>query len=235
MKRVRVINSVAATHLYAVDETVIVIDTLRATSLITTALGSGAIAIIPVVEITEAKDLKQKLNDPSILLAGERNALPIPGFDLGNTPQDCTQQAVGGKTLILTTSNGTRALHSLPKAKVKYIASLLNVNSTVDLFRSNDQLTILCAGTHDLPDMSDSLTAGAIIAKARTIYPNIEVDDYGLLCETSFSIKTYKDLITNSWHGQNMQRLGLQEDLDYCLQINLFNILPYFDGYRIIV
>ena len=125
----------------------VVIDVLRATTVFTYAVHSGVREIIPVQDITMAKQLKEKYPPAEALLGGERHGLPIQGFDLGNSPQHYTPEKVSGKTLIFTTSNGTAAMYAAKPAQSICIASFLNAAAIVKHSRSEKNIAIICAGT----------------------------------------------------------------------------------------
>src|SRR6266404_5423303 len=145
----------------------VVFDVLRATSSMVTALANGAPAIIPVSEISDA--LAVRNSNPQVLLAGERHGLHINrqltggiDFDLGNSPREFTQSVVAGKTIVMTTTNGTRALRACAKAREVLVASFLNLQATADaLQRQNTpHLLLICSGTFEEAAYEDVLGAG---------------------------------------------------------------------------
>jgi 2-phosphosulfolactate phosphatase len=144
----------------------VVFDVLRATSTIATALHNGAKAVIPVAEISEALELKK--SRPDVLLGGERNGVRISSggidFDLGNSPREYTPTKVRGKTIVSTTTNGTRALRACAGAKMILAASFLNLGATAEFLRRNKIgiILIVCAGTGKNAALEDTLAAGAL-------------------------------------------------------------------------
>lgn len=152
---------------FLADKMAVVIDVLRATSSILAALANGATRVIPTLEVSEALALRARLSRRGgIVLGGERGGLQIEGFDLGNTPQEFTAEVVRGKTVIMTTTNGTRAiLAALPAARL-YVAALNNVSATA---RAAEQclgdLVLVAAGTEGLVSWEDSFCAGAIVER----------------------------------------------------------------------
>jgi len=144
----------------------VVFDVLRATSTIATALHNGAKAIIPVAEISEALELKK--SRPEVLLGGERNGVRISAggidFDLGNSPREYTPTKVRGKTVVSTTTNGTRALRACAGARIILAASFLNLGATAEFLRRNKigNIIIVCAGTGENAALEDTLAAGAL-------------------------------------------------------------------------
>src|ERR1700722_795533 len=144
----------------------VVFDVLRATSTLVTALHNGAAAIIPVSEIPEA--LKSKKKRPAVLTGGERNGVKIRvkgrEFDFGNSPREYTPEKIRGKTIVTTTTNGTRALRACTKAKIVLAASFLNLSATAKFLREkkNDEVVIVCAGTRENTALEDVLAAGGL-------------------------------------------------------------------------
>ena len=149
----------------------VVVDVLRATTVMVHALAAGCEAVIPCGEIDEAKAIAASLPPGTALLAGERQGLPIPGFDLGNSPGDFTPEVCRGKTLVMTTTNGTRAILASLEAERVYIASFGNLRATSDeisvQFLKKDHghsVHIICAGTEGFISLEDTLLAGALTA-----------------------------------------------------------------------
>ncbi len=151
------------------DTACVVFDVLRATSTFVTALHHGAKAVIPVAEISEALALRQKL--PGVLLGGERDGVKIRAsqtgggdFDLGNSPREYTPEIVCGKTIVSTTTNGTRALRACARAQTVLATSFLNLTATAQFIRQLQprQILLVCAGTRENVADEDVLAAGAL-------------------------------------------------------------------------
>jgi len=143
-----------------------VFDVLRATTTLVTALHNGANEVIPVSEISEALAIRKRR--PSVLLGGERQGLKIHAdgidFDFGNSPREYTPGKVHGKTIVSTTTNGTRALRACARAKSVLASSFLNLNATAKFVRAGkfESFLIVCAGTHENAALEDILAAGAL-------------------------------------------------------------------------
>jgi 2-phosphosulfolactate phosphatase len=150
--------------------TVFVIDVLRATTTMCAALANGARACVPVGSIDDAMRLAQTLERREILLAGERGSVRIEGFDLGNSPLEMTAQAVHGKTVIMTTTNGTEALLATGLAAGVYIAAGVNLSAAVarakEVLAEADDLLVLCAGREGEFGLDDAYAAGRLILGA---------------------------------------------------------------------
>ncbi|MFW6043344.1 MAG: 2-phosphosulfolactate phosphatase, partial [Marinilabiliaceae bacterium] len=141
------------------DKTVVVIDVLRATSVMVTALHNGASKVVPVLT-TEAAFEYRKRSGYDVLLAGERNSDRIDGFDHGNSPLDMTEKTVKGKTIVITTTNGTRAINESLEAADIFVAAFLNADATVRALDGVEEVVLVCSGSNGGFTMEDTLCAG---------------------------------------------------------------------------
>jgi 2-phosphosulfolactate phosphatase len=211
------------------SETVcVVFDILRATTTMVTALANGAQAIIPVAEIPEALALRQK--NPSVLLAGERHGLRIRAdltgsvdFDLGNSPREMTAEKVQGKTIVMTTTNGTRALRACAGARMILVGSFLNLRATTNWIREKNpaQLILVCSGTFEEPALEDILAAGALCEKIWSNYAGGHVSDSAEIARRIYPLMQF-NLIDAMKHSRNARRLmanpELKDDVYLCVQ-----------------
>ncbi len=215
---------------------VIIIDVLRATSVITTALANGAKKVMTSPSIKEA--LARKAANPNLILGGERNAIKIKGFDLGNSPLEYTRERVADKTILLSSTNGTQAVKKALGAKKIIAASFLNLNVVVEyLEKLNEDLNVICSGTNGEFSLDDGLCVGLILYELRKKI-TVSTDDFGELLtlpfiKDSFSIK---NLLSNAYHVNFLNSKGFSTDVDYCLDINVLEIIPIWesDGFIII-
>lgn len=144
----------------------VVIDVLRASTMIVHALANGCRAVIPRAEIDDAQRVAAALPAGTALLAGERRGLPIDGFDLGNSPAQCAREVCEGKTLVMTTTNGTRAILASLEAELVLVGSFVNFAATVQRLLLEKRPThLICAGTNGLVSYEDALLAGAFAAR----------------------------------------------------------------------
>lgn len=166
------------------DTVCVVFDVLRATTSMLTALANGAAAIIPVADIPEA--LAQRRRDPTVLLAGERDGFRILAvqtggvdFDLGNSPREYTAQKVAGRTIVSTTTNGTRALRACAGAPLTLVGALLNLRAVAEeIIRLNPRhLVIVCSGTFEETAYEDVLAAGALAEHLLSAWPELCCSD----------------------------------------------------------
>lgn len=228
--RVEVLPSAGTPVLpYLEDKLVIVIDVLRATSTMVTALANGCQALIPVLTPEEA--LEKRMEIPGALLGGERRAMRIEGFDLGNSPFDYAPEKVGGKRVIMTTTNGTRAIRAAAEAKAVWMASFLNLESIVEaVYRlkrriSLEGIVIFCAGTEDRFDLPDTLCAGMLID---ALDADLQLNDLGEAARILYQISKHNllETIEQSDHGHRLLELGFKKDVIYCSTANILPIVP---------
>jgi 2-phosphosulfolactate phosphatase len=219
------------------DKTVIMIDVLRASTTIVSAFAVGCNAIIPAEEVADAFALQKK--DESLILCGERQGKKPQGFQLGNSPLEYNREAVGGKKLVYTTTNGTRALLASQGASNVLIGSFVNLRAAVHkaLSLAND-IIILCAGREGAFSFEDAFCAGLMVDAVNSSVCNLEIEDgarWGF-----YAVKSMKgvldnltdsqihSVIANTKHGQYLNSIGLQDDLAFCARQNIFDIVPEY-------
>lgn len=215
------------------NKTVVVIDTLRTSSVITTALANGAKEIIPVVEIEDAIELARRLESNSFLVGGERNGAKIEGFDLSNSPLEYNSDIVKDKTVIITTTNGTKALKKASLSDDVIIGCLLNVSAVADyLFSKSRDIVIICAGTKGKFSIDDIITAGVIYdrLKNRICFDSDDLSKASYFLYKAFQIDILS-ILKESTSFSIMKKSGYKNDLLYCASMDMFNIVPkYEDG-----
>jgi 2-phosphosulfolactate phosphatase len=208
---------------------VVVLDILRASTTIVQALSAGARSVYPVPSIEEALRLANTFGRDEVLLAGERKCLPIEGFDLGNSPREFTRERVGGKILVMTTTNGTIAMGLAASASRVYIASMLNMGAVIDeIVRSEANPVFLCAGRERHFSLEDAACAGAFAARLMEARPGEwELND-GARAALSLAREfgTGVPLFEIATGGLSILRAGLDEDLDFCAQVDVLDLVP---------
>ena len=221
--------------------TCIVVDVLRATTTITAALAAGARDVLPLLTIDEARQAAGKLPAGSFVLGGERSGGKIAGFDLGNSPAEYTPATVGGKTLIITTTNGTKALLYARSAQRVFLGSFVNLSAVCRIAAAGDQVDILCAGTDGQITREDVLLAGAIVSRlAEQAAPN---NDQAILARDAWrhvSATHGDDLaalrravqaeLRNTQGGRNLIGMGLDDDLLAAGDIDRYAVVPEFNA-----
>ena len=161
------------------EHTAVVIDVLRATSTIVAAVAAGAQAIYPVVSIEDALKLAASLGRDQALLTGERQGLKVDGFDLGNSPREFTPDTVGGKRIVMTTTNGTRALVAAGGADRVLVGSFLNLAAVAAEVAYVERLAIVCSGRDGRFAIDDALCAGMLLARLTQAGRTPELEDTG--------------------------------------------------------
>lgn len=221
-------------------QTAVVIDVLRATSVITTALENGAREVIPVKTVEEAQNLYAQCDTAKTLRGGERNALKIEGFDHSNSPLEYKKKVVEGKTLILTTTNGTNAINNIIGADEVVLACFRNGAAVVEHIvglshRGSHDIAIVCAGTESHFSLDDGLCAGMIIEllKQRT---EVETDDLGLLLHRFYneSKDNLFGALSGCYHLKRLFTLGFYDDIKFCLETNCVQTVPVLKDGKIV-
>jgi 2-phosphosulfolactate phosphatase len=230
--------SPALLHLYDVSNTmVVVIDILRATSTIATALFNGAKEVIPVDSVQRCIQLGKELE---CITAGERDGQVAPGLQYGNSSFEYPREFIEGKTLVLTTTNGTKLLHmALAKGATEIITgSFLNLSSVCDhLIKMNKNVILACAGWKDRVNMEDTLFAGAVVSVVEDAF-TINCDS-SRIAETLYK-KARRDLYefmknNDASHYHRLTNFGLERDIRHCLTSDLANVLPEYVNGKLMV
>ena len=218
----------------------VVFDVLRATSVMITGLANGATGFVPVEEIAEAIALRAKY--PGALLAGERNGLRITAaqsngveFDLGNSPREYSLDRIQGRTIVTTTTNGTRALRSCASAPTVAISSFLNLDATAKWLThlTPERITLLCAGTAEFAALEDVLCAGALV----DALSGMILDDSAVTAQYAYreAQKGLLPVITASRNGSRLQaNPELSEDIEFCLRQNVHDFVAVLDSEGIV-
>ncbi len=216
---------------YLENKIVVVIDMLRATSVIITALANGAKEVFPILTIEEALKKKEELimNGINPLLGGERKAVKIDGFDFSNSPLEYTSDKVQGKSIILSTTNGTRAINLSLKAEEILIGAIINAKAVArELKKYNKDVVFINAGTNGEFSMDDFICSGYMISLLCD-NDNNELSDIAKTAKYIYENNT--DLISyikEATHYNILKALNLLKDLEYCCQKDIINIVPKF-------
>ena len=220
--------------------TAFVIDILRACTTMCAALAHGARAIIPAGSTEEALRLAQTIGTADVLLAGERDCVRIPGFQLGNSPLEMTEVAVRGKTMIVTTTNGTRALLACQGAAAVYAACAANLGAAAERAREALErergLLIVCAGRDGAFSLDDAYCAGRLVeAVLGDRRPRRGVSDAAIA--SLDLVRRYGDAwerpLARSRAGRELTRLGFRADLLDAARVDAYPVLPHFHERRV--
>lgn len=230
--------SPALLHLYDISSSaVVVIDILRATSTITTALYNGAKEVIPVDSVGRCIQIGKQIDG---ITAGERDGKIAEGLSYGNSPFEYPESFIKGRTLVLTTTNGTKLLHmALDKgAKEIVIGAFTNLSSVCDhLVAMNKNVMLACAAWKDRANLEDTLFAGAVVSKIKEHF-TINCDA-SHIAESLYNVgkdDLYEFLKNNdASHYHRLTGFGLEKDIRYCLTEDVANVLPVYTNGRLIV
>ena len=224
-------------EIYDVNNSVVVIiDVFRATSTIATALYNGAKMVIPVDAVDKCIALGKAT--PNSITAGERDGKVIEGLQYGNSPAEYPRSFIEGKTLVLTTTNGTKLLHMALKngASDVITGSFPNLDAVCDfLIKQNKTVFLGCSAWKDRFNLEDTLFAGAVIKKVKE-YFTIHCDS-SLMAEQMHSLheNDMKQFIRETTHWHRLSKFGLEKDLEYCVTPNIANVLPLYKDGNLIV
>ena len=223
LKNVNVCLSPALLPFYELeDTTAVVIDIFRASSSMCYGLANGARAIIPVAEIDECLAYKDK----GYLLAAERDGAVVAGFDFGNSPFSYTTEKVAGKTVVLTTTNGTRAIQRCKNAKTVAIGSFLNITALTHWLKNQEgNVLLVCAGWKDHMCLEDTVFAGAVVDRLEA--PGLTLDDAAYAAQSLYhSTQENPALLAKASHSKRMRHLHIEQDIAFCLQEDVVATIP---------
>lgn len=236
------------------DSVAVVIDILRATTTMTTGIANGAARIVPCVGVDQAHLTRQRLSeshssssddsDPTpVLLGGERLGKPLPGFDLGNAPETYSPSAVRGRTIVMTTTNGTRAMDRCRGAQQIVIGSFANLSTIVQHLSQSDRVALVCSGTDKHVTCEDVLFAGAVtdelIRAAHGTDEPWEINDQAELARSYWrqlagsgrfpTFESILEVFRRSLGGSNLIAQGRAVDLEFAAVLDRFDVLPVLD------
>lgn len=219
-----------AYHLFHKDDAiVVVIDILRATSAIVTAFYNGVSKMIPVATVEEAKEYQAN----GFMAAAERNGEMIEGFELGNSPFGYMNNRVKGKTIAISTTNGTQAIEASRKSSKIIVGSFLNLDAVCEyLISQKKDVILLCAGWKNKFNLEDTLFAGAVVTQLT------QQAQYDANCDSAIAAAHLYNLakddiyafLENSSHRKRLARLDLERDIQYCLTPNQCPVIPVMEG-----
>ena len=213
------------------NSVVVVIDIFRATTSICYGIENGANAIIPVSQVEECA----AYHGTDHLLAAERDGEVVEGFDFGNSPFAYTPEKVAGKTVVLTTTNGTHAIQLSRNAKRVVIGSFLNLSALSQwLKEENENVILVCAGWKNNFNLEDTIFAGAVVNQLKD--DKYVLDDASIAAEDLYLLA--KDdlgaFLPKSSHSERLKKLGIEEDIAFCLKIDITSAIPILDGDKLV-
>jgi len=218
---------------------VAVIDVLRASTSIAAAVNNGARAVLPFESSEDAVTRSKAFSKKDVLLAGERRMKPIPGFDLGNSPREFTREVVEGKTVLMTTTNGTPAIANSTGARDVVVASYANFTAVLTMLRTalrgGTDITLICAGRDRQFGLEDAGCAGRFVYNVSKRLTNVALNDAAQAC--ALIDRKYGDNIAKlfdaSEHGQALRAAGFVDDLAACAAIDSYPVIPLYQDRQI--
>ncbi|MBX2841628.1 MAG: 2-phosphosulfolactate phosphatase [Flammeovirgaceae bacterium] len=228
MINIEVCYSPELIHLYELEGKIVVVtDILRATSSMVAGLGSGVKSIVPVKEVVACEAYGKQ----GFLTAGERNGVKVPQFNFGNSPFDFMKEENRGKSIAMTTTNGTLAINKSKGAKKVVIGSFLNLKATTEFLKiAQDDVVIFCAGWKGRFSMEDTLFAGAL-ADSLKEHANIGCDAaVGAIAIYKAHENDLLEFVLESNHAQRLGKLNVKKDIEFCMEQNKFDVVPMLDG-----
>ncbi len=218
--------------------TAIVIDVLRTSSTIVTALNEGARAIIPVADMAEAGKMAANLDQSTYLMGGERGGEKIEGYHLGNSPKDYRREIIADRTIILNTTNGTPALTHARAAAHLVVGCFLNASRVVEFAREKDlDVALICAGWRNRIALEDTLCAGLILHQ---LWEGKEPAFISDSAHIAFSLYLHDkahllEAIQNCNHALRLREYDYGEDVIFCTQHDLLPVLPYYKDSQLVL
>jgi 2-phosphosulfolactate phosphatase len=206
----------------------VVVDVLRATTTMIHALAAGCCAVRPCAEVEEARELAGSMRAGRVILGGERGGVRPKGFDLGNSPHEYTTKACKGTTLVMTTTNGTRALLRAAQAERTLVAAFVNYSAVCEQLRLEARpIHIVCAGTDGAVTLEDTLLAGALVDYLSETF-EVQLNDSARLAWDCFENhgRVLLGALQVSGGGANLRQLGYDEDIKAAAQVDLFHLVP---------
>jgi 2-phosphosulfolactate phosphatase len=207
---------------------VVVIDVLRASSTIIAAIESGAERIIPIADVETASRLVRPTERDKKILAGERKCCPVPGFDLCNSPGDFTPERVGARTIVFTTSNGTRAIAAAAKASRVLICALTNVRAVAAALAGEAEVVVLCCGTEGSVAAEDLLCGGLLLAGLGEAVSAGSLGDAARIAQLVAERfgGDPEGFLRSTDHGRRLIELGFERDVVFAARVDASSRVP---------
>jgi 2-phosphosulfolactate phosphatase len=221
------------------NRVVAVVDVLRASTSIAIALDNGARAVIPLASSEDVISRSKSLERSEVRLAGERKSQQIAGFDVGNSPRDFTREVVEGKTILMTTTNGTNAILTVQGARDVVIASYVNFSAVLSMLRAalrgGTDVAILCAGQEKRFALEDAACAGLYVQHITAKQTKAEINDAAqaaMLIDKKFG-SNLKRLLRMSAHGAALVEAGFGDDIPVCAAVDAHPVVPVYQDRQI--
>lgn len=226
-------SPVQADELFFTGKTTVVIDVLRASTTIITALSNGAKEIVPVGTVEFAVKVSGGIFGGQTLLGGERNTKKIEGFALGNSPAEYTKEIVAGKSIVFYSTNGSRAIVKAKYSANLFVCSFNNLKTMAKhLKKLNEDVVVLCAGNNNFFSLEDSVCAGMLVNELFTETKNNEMTDSAKSAMALFKSfgKNILKMLSETDHGKLLIENGFTNDLQACAELDNTDVIPFYSG-----
>jgi 2-phosphosulfolactate phosphatase len=223
---------------------IIMIDVLRSSSTICAALFNGAKEIIPTDTLDKAVSIYSSLSKENRFLGGERNGLKPSGFNAGNSPEEYSADVISGKSVIISTTNGTKIFSKARQAKARLVGSFVNngailghlfkqyLNDSDKSEEDNTRIIFICAGSNGRLAYEDTLCAGAFINSIVNLRPDVRLTDSADVAKNLFKLHStdLKEFLKNREHASLLKEIGLENDIETCFTFDLYPVIPHISG-----
>jgi len=226
-------SPVQADELFFTGKTTVVIDVLRASTTIITALSNGAKEIVPVGTVEFAVKVSGGIFGGQTLLGGERNTKKIEGFALGNSPAEYTKEIVSGKSIVFYSTNGSRAIVKAKYSANLFICSFNNLKTLAKHLKNlNEDVVVLCSGNNNFFSLEDSVCAGMLVSELISENKNSELTDSAKSATALFKSfgKNILKLLSETDHGRLLIENGYKNDLQACAELDNTEVIPFYSG-----
>lgn len=224
-------SPVQTDELFFAGKTTVVIDVLRASTTIITALTNGAKEVVPVGTVEFAVKVSGGMFGGQTLLGGERNTKKIEGFALGNSPFEYKKEVVSGKTIVFYSTNGSRAIVKAKYSANLFICAFNNLKALAKhLTKLNEDVIILCSGNNNFFSLEDTVCAGKLITELIIPTENVELTDSSQAAVALFKSfgKDIQKMLSETEHGKLLINNGYGDDIKVCAELNSTEVIPFY-------
>lgn len=219
------------------DRTAVVIDALRASTTLVTAIACGCREVIPVDTVERATDTRRRLGPQNVLICGERGGKKIQGFDLGNSPREYLSETVSGKAIVFTSTNGSRAMTLVRGCRLGLVAAFTNAGAVARrILAERSDAAILCSGRENALSIEDLACGGLIASRVLEALPDAILNDAARTGQVLYEryAGDVLQLLRTADHGRHLVRIGFEDDLPLCAAIDSTDVVPVIKDGKIV-
>lgn len=219
------------------NRTAVVIDALRASTTLVTALDNGCREVIPVETVERAMAARKRLGPQGVLLCGERGGGKIQGFDLGNSPREYLPDIVSGKTLVFTSTNGSRAMTLIRGCRLGLVGAFINAGAvTRRALAEQADVSILCSGRENVLSIEDLACGGLMVSRLLKADPGLELNDAARTARILYEHHAHDilGLLQTSDHGRHLIEIGFGDDIPLCAETDATEVVPVIGDGKVV-